>query len=449
VLAPRLLARKRWSSFPGMSAEDSSSKFNRPAYAGLDFIKAAFCPLEFNAMRFAEHPKYVELAGDQGLDDLEVSDPLDYPRRFPYTDENGHRQMGSQMVNALFGLAPADFDLFLGLFTYLKRLPELPADGCTYLTLDFIARQCGLPATCQKDYHRLRSRIFRLSYVKYTNSAFWNAEERQYDIVNFGFFNLRSLSRLSESRRPVTMEWDRSVLRLLTGAKFLAFDYELYRSLSPALRRLYLIANRDGWNQRDSSVFIADDFAIHQIGYSDRPEFQKQRLQKLRRLVQEAEDRDLIRPYIPWNGYFQTINHGPHKGRLAIRWSRGPALRTKPADAERITEDQLENDALFAQLRELRDEDRKTMTPLLYRRLVAQYGRERMQKHTLVILAQKESRPGTFQRSEIAAFIDRLKNDHPEPDWFQILKRAERLSLFEEVQPNQLSMDIYGAFFRD
>jgi len=432
-----------------MATKTPSPKFDRPAYAGLDFIKAAFCPLEFNAMRFAEHPRYVELAGDQGLDDLEVSDPLDYPRRFPYTDEHGHRQLGSQLVNALFGLAPADFDMFLGLFTYLKRLPELPADGCTHLTIDFIAKQCGLPATCQKDYHRLRSRIFRLSYVKYTNSAFWNPEEREYDVVNFGFFNLRSLSRLAESRRPISMEWDRSVLRLLTGAKFLAFDYELYRSLSPALRRLYLIANRDGWNQRDSSLFVADDFAIHQIGYSDRPEFQKQRLQKLRRLVQEAEDRDLIRPFGAWGGYFQTINQGPQRGRLAIRWSRGPALRTKPADAERITEHQLENDALFAQLRELRDEEGKAMTPLLYRRLVAQYGRERMQKHTLVILAQKESRPGSFQRSEIAAFIDRLKNDHPEPDWFQLLKRAERLSPFEEVQPNQLSMEIYGAFFRE
>jgi len=130
-----------------MSAQTPTPKFNRPAYAGLDFIRSAFCPLEFNAMRFCEHPRYADLAGDDALDDLEVSDPLHYPRRFPYTDEHGHKRTGIQMVNALFGLAPADFDLFLGLFTYLKRLEQLPADGCTCLTLDFIARQCGLPAT--------------------------------------------------------------------------------------------------------------------------------------------------------------------------------------------------------------------------------------------------------------------------------------------------------------
>ena len=53
---------------------------------------------------------------------------------------------GTQITTAVFGLAPADFDLFLGLYTYLKRLPELPKDGRTYLTVDFLARQLTLPA---------------------------------------------------------------------------------------------------------------------------------------------------------------------------------------------------------------------------------------------------------------------------------------------------------------
>src|SRR5438067_8013590 len=125
----------------------SDHRSSRSAYAGLDFIKAAFCPLEFTAQRFADHPRYTELGADEGLADLEVGDLLHYPRQFPYTDRQGHRRTGTQVVNATFGLAPADFDLFLGLFTYLRRLPELPADGSTNLTLDFIARQCDLPAT--------------------------------------------------------------------------------------------------------------------------------------------------------------------------------------------------------------------------------------------------------------------------------------------------------------
>ena len=254
------------------------------AYAGLDFIKAAFCPLEFNAMPLKEHAHWSHLGRDKALAVLEVSEPLVYPRQFPYTDRNGHRKVGTQVVTATFGLAPKDFDMFLGLYTYLKRLPELPADGRTYLTVDFLARQLGLPADGQASYLRIRSRIFRFSYVKYTNSAFWNRDQQSYDIRNFGFYNVASMSRMTESRRPITFEWDRSFLEIVRDGTMLTFDYELYCTLSPAMRRLYLIANRDGWNQRDSGVFLADDFAIHQIGYDEKPELQKMRLFKLRKL---------------------------------------------------------------------------------------------------------------------------------------------------------------------
>src|SRR5687768_16501061 len=62
-----------------------------------------------------------------------------------------NRSTGTQIISAYFGLAPTDFDVLLGLYTYLKRLPELPQDGRTYLTADFIAKQLQLPATSQGD----------------------------------------------------------------------------------------------------------------------------------------------------------------------------------------------------------------------------------------------------------------------------------------------------------
>ena len=34
------------------------------AYAGLDFIKAAFCPLEFNATQLKAHPNFAHLGKD-------------------------------------------------------------------------------------------------------------------------------------------------------------------------------------------------------------------------------------------------------------------------------------------------------------------------------------------------------------------------------------------------
>src|SRR5947208_4401915 len=198
-----------------MALPPSRQRLSLSAYAGLDFIKAAFCPLEFTAMKLRQHPEFKQLRKDGALASLEVSTPLRYPRQFPFTDSHGHRKTGTQIITAPFGLAPKDFDLFLGLYTYLRRLPELPADGRTHLTVDFLARHLGLPATCQKDYLRIRSRIFRFSFVKYTNSAFWNPEMKTNDIVNFGFFNIASLSRVTESRRPVTFDLGPSFLRLV------------------------------------------------------------------------------------------------------------------------------------------------------------------------------------------------------------------------------------------
>jgi hypothetical protein len=418
------------------------------AYAGLDFIKAAFCPLDFEATTLAKHPQFVQLRKDKALAALEVSDALNYPRQFPFTDGNGHRSTGTQIITAAFGLAPKDFDLFLGLYTYLRRLPELPADGRTHLTVDFIARHLGLPATCQKDYLRIRSRIFRFSFVKYTNSAFWNPETKTHDIMNFGFFNIASLSRVTESRRPVTFEWDPTFLRLVASSAYLAFDYELYRTLHPALRRLYLIANRDGWNQRESGIFLADDFAVHQIGYSDSPARAKLRRQKLRQLLQDAEKLGIIRPCSGWAGYFRTASTGAYTGRTLLRWMRGPVLRKKGDDVKSVAATDIADDALYEQVKQLRDETGKAMPPQTYRRLLAEFGQAKMQKHVLVILAQKEHRPQSFRRGEVATYVDRLQKDYAEPDWFASLKKAERVALFDEVQPNQLSLEMYGDFFR-
>jgi hypothetical protein len=430
--------------------DEAHKRHGTTAYAGLDFIKAAFCPLDFNAVPLREHAAWAHLGNDKALAALDVSDALTYPRQFLYTDRNGHRKTGTQVVTATFGLAPKDFDFFLGLYTYLKRLPELPADGRLHLTVDFIARQLGLPADGQASYLRIRSRIFRFSYVKYTNSAFWNRDTQTYDIRNFGFYNLASMSRLTESRRPITFEWDRSFFEIVREGSLLMFDYDLYKTLSSPLRRLYLIANRDGWNQRDSSLFLADDFAIHQIGYQDTPELQKIRLHKVRRLLAQAEELDIIRPYAPWKGYFQPVSRGPDTGKLALRWSRGPALRNRGdvSEDKRIFTDRIENDALYAQVVELRDDENKTCSPDVFRKLVSKFGRECMQRQVLVILAQKEHHSGSFTRSELAAFINRCQHNHPEPDWYQDLRRAERVAVFDEVEPNQLSMDIYGTFFQ-
>ncbi len=159
---------------------------------------------------------------------------------------------------------------------------------------------------------------------------------------------------------------------------------------------------------------------------------------------------NMIRPYPPWKAYLHKLTTGPHAGRLAVRWARGSLLRKKSdrSTGQRST-DKIENDALYAQAKELRDEKGSPLSVPTYRGLVSKFGREKLQKHVNVLLAQKENRPASFRTSEVAALVNRLQHDHPEPDWYQDLKRAERLAPFDKITPSQLSLDAYGTFFRD
>jgi len=432
----------------------TANRTSQRGYAGLDFIKAAFSPLSFKATPLGEHPNYADLKADKALGVLQVGEAMNYPRQFRYKDRSGNYNVGTQVITAAFGLAPKDFDLFLGLYTYLKELDQFPETGELDLTANFIGRRCGFSVTSHKDYLRIRSRIFRFSYVKYTNSAFWNPETKTYDIRNFDFYSLASLSRVTASRRPITFHLSRDFLEIAQHSRFLRFDYDLYLSLPCPMRRFYLLANQMGWKNRDSAIFDVDEFAVHQIGYQadidSKKEGQRKKLrrQKIRRLLKEAESRDLIRPCQGSNDYFAIARAGPFRGRLVLRWSRGPKLLTRTSSKRCSLADTIENDALYHQVRELRDENGIPVTPIVFHAWVEKYGRDLLRKHLRIILAQKERDLGGFTKSEVAALVDRVKHDYSDPDWYADLKRQERLSPFEETVPNQLSMEMYENFFR-
>lgn len=419
------------------------------AFAPLAFIRSAFCPLEFEARKLGQHPQFTSLPNrDEALALLEVGESLIYPRQFPYTDPNKHRKIGTQIVTAPFGLAPVDFDMFLGLFDYLKRHPEeIGEDRTVRITAYFIGKIAGLPTTSTDNINRIRSRVFRFSYVKYTNTAAWNSAAKQYeDLSNFEFFSIDSMSRMTESRRPIVLRLSDAFIRMLRETPCLAYCQDWHRRYSSALGRLYLIANRDGWRHAHSTIFDADMFCVHQLGFAadsdpkkDRTR-RRDRLSKLRRLLVRAEKEGLIRPYKPWAAYLTTLDRGLLKGQLALRWSRGPALRTKKDGHRRST---TEDDALYDQVGQLRDQQGQPILSSVYQRLLSQYGRQCLQRHVDVVLAQKDVRPGTFTKSEIAVFINRVQHNHPPPAWYEDYTKAKDLAGFENIQPTQSTQNLY------
>lgn len=273
-----------------------------------------------------------------------------------------------------------------------------------------------------------------------------------YDIRNFDFYSLDSLSRVTASRRPISFHFSSAFLQVAQRAKFLRFDHDLYVSLSSPLRRFYLLANQMAWKNRDSAIFDVDEFALHQIGYQDdgdrqSRDGQKLRRQKIRRLLAEAEARDLIRPCSAWPGYMQKAARGPFRGRLVLRWTRGPKLLARD-EKHRSLSAGIEEDGLFDQVKQLRDEDGRPVNPIVFQIWLDKYGRNKIQKHIRVILAQKEHQPASFRKSEVAAFVDRLKHDYSDPDWYADLSHQERLALFDESKSSQVSMEMYKDFFR-
>jgi hypothetical protein len=55
-----------------MAAHATHRQSTRSAYAGLNFIKAAFCPLEFNAVKLASHLLYRWRRRDDALAPLRL-----------------------------------------------------------------------------------------------------------------------------------------------------------------------------------------------------------------------------------------------------------------------------------------------------------------------------------------------------------------------------------------
>lgn len=438
----------------------SSNKNHRqPGYAGVDFIKAAVCPLDFVASPLGEHPGWEILHADKALADLEVGEPLKYPRQFWYLDQQKNRKRGTQIITAPFGFSPEDFDLWLGIYSWLWRKQQrgetISEDGLVEMSLSFLARLGGMPYQGGRNIQRLRSRLFRLSFVTYANSAFWNRDNRSYDVVTFGLFKLDSLSRLMASRRPVGLRIDTKILSLLPQSRAFCFDQQLYRSLEgAALRRLYLIANRECYHKRCSPIYLADDFATQQMGYCDdeeansqkRSQRQRDQRRKLKQRLDKAADLGLIRPHAEWGDWFSKGTRGYWSGKVCLRFERGPVLKSKKSQ-QSIQIDDLQDDALWSQIREFTDQQGEGLHPQVYQNLKAEYGEQRLQRHIRVVLAQKERDPKSFTKSEAATFVDRVKQDYADPDWYQQELHGNQLCMFDDIQPNQQSQQLLHAVF--
>jgi hypothetical protein len=205
----------------------------------------------------------------------------------------------------------------------------------------------------------------------------------------------------------------------------LRFDFETYRTLDPACRRLYLLLKIIFWRADASPEFDLHDLAVNVIGFAATQETWKLK-QKLVRCIDVLLNQRIIR--LP-----EGILHSNRlftkrtKGKYGICFHRGPHfLEASSAD----TPSRLTDSPLFDPLHTIGFDD-----PSI-RRIVKMYQPRLIAECADMTLAASERFGASFfKKSPQAYFTDNIREQaagkRTAPDWWRELRKQEERQRWE------------------
>jgi hypothetical protein len=260
------------------------------------------------------------------------------------------------------------------------------------------------------------------------------AEYRQ---VSFRFFSY-SLPANPESNRTWNIVWDEVFFQLVqaTGGS-LRFDLNLYRSLDPAARRMFLLIHKVGYRQGRIPVFELKHLAVDVLGLSPALAIRDMKV-KVSRTLQRLESVGVIQ-----QSQIQSVT----PQQYAVSFERGPELHSQAARQQDSTESPLVEGLLGLGF------DRDAAS-----RLVRRYPRKLVALWTDITQAALE-RFGQkhFRKSPMAYLVDSLSKAaqgiRTPPDWWHDARKAEQNS--DEPTPenrevfSRLLDEVFGSDRRD
>ena len=286
-----------------------------------------------------------------------------------------------------------------------------------------------------KNYRLFRDSIDRIAVTSYRNDSFYDPKRKIHDRYVFGFLKYRAPQDL-RSGRLWHFSWDPIFFEICSaiGGR-LRFDLEIYRSLDPASRRLFLLLHKIFHRRRTSPVFSVRELMTNVLGYSDSLN-NGERNQKLRQIARRLHTANVIEFHpndieIEGGRYQIQFHRGPHfddlrEGRKSAATCKSPladALRSigfEKADAERIC---------------------SRYKPSLLSEWI-----------DITIAYEERNGPGVFRRSRQAYLVDGLKNvaagKRTAPDWWQETRRREERQLenkHEQTTLRKLQSQLSGA----
>ena len=388
---------------PRLSRFTIPTSRGRGSYLGraqLSLVEHALCPLDAGASH--GHP-YV------------------HETRYWYADNNRHRKEARVRVFCPEGLSSADEFYLWGLLSLTFSQPKPSADF--HATPYYCLKQLGCidPADCRKggkQFILFRSSIRRLATVSYQNDQFYDPLRGEHREVGFSFLSY-SLPLDPGSSRAWRFAWDPiffEFCRAVSGA--LRFDFETYRSLDPASRRLYLLLRKIFWRNPVSPEFDLRELAVDALGFSgNHPVRQLKR--KIIRCAEVFSNQGIVS--LPDDkASFKDMFTKRAKGRYGVRFYRGLHFDEK----DRLTHAKTIDSPLYEPLHSIGLDD------ATIRRVLRQYDAKLVAECADITLAAKERRGEKFfTRSPQAYFIDHLREQaagrRTPPDWWRELRKEE------------------------
>ena len=368
-------------------------------HAQLSLVEHALCPLDAASS---------------------LGQPIIHDTRYWYTDQNRHRKEARVRIACPDGLSPTDEFYLWGLLslTFSQSKPTPDFYATPYYCLRHL--ECIDPEghSGGKNYALFRSAISRLSTVSYRNDHFYDPIRGEHRDVGFGFLSY-SLPLDPASSRAWRIAWDPIFFEFCSAAAgALRFDFQIYRALDPASRRLYLLLRKLFWRLDVSPDFDMRELAVQTLGFAASHENSELK-RKLTRCIQVLLDRQILRlPDSITDAKALIMKRS--KGQYVVRFHRGAHFTQTVAG----TNPQPMDSPLYEPLHTIGLDD-STIRHVLKTydaRLVAECA-------DMTLAARERNGEAFFTTSPQAYFIDNLKKqaagERTPPDWWRELRKEE------------------------
>ena len=341
---------------------------------------------------------------------------LKHEARYWLTDGEGKRRMATARMHLPLGLSASDEFYLWGLLALSLRQPQ--PDLHFAATPHYCLKQLGVIDSRSrrggKHYELFRQALRRLAAAQYENDAFYDPVRSQHGQVSFGFLSYR-LPLDAMSDRLWNFYWDPVFFEFCQAVRGrLMFDLGLYRKLSPAGRRLFLLLHKLFYRRKVSPQFDVRALATDVLGFS--PDLTNGVInRKLKALCEQLQKAEVI----------TRMESAVTRKLSVVKFHRGPYFAKRRQTSYALRDDESSVvDALVSLGFEKPDAGR------ISRRYKAPVLKEWID---ITLTARERFGTAYFKRSPQAFLIHHVEKaaagEYSPPDWWHEIQKQEAAAI--------------------